>query len=77
VGDNNLVFWEPALAACMALGSMLPGKKQTQLLEIYSGLAQSYEKKGNLIAANFLRALALEPPIEPKKKFRPYIVHSK
>jgi hypothetical protein len=61
----------------MALGSMLPAKKQMQLLATYKGLALYYEKQEDLVAANFLRALALEPPLEKPKKFKPYIVHSK
>ena len=67
-------FWDPTIAAIMAIGSVLTAKQQQALLPIWRHLAEQYEKKGDIVAAHYLHALALDEFVELPPKPKLYIV---
>jgi hypothetical protein len=61
-------FWDPTIAAIMAVGSVLTAEQQQALVPIFRSLADKYELKGEIIASHYLHALAGdEPPTMPTR----------
>ncbi len=67
-------FWDPTIAAIMAIGSVLTAKQQQALLPVWRQLAEHYEAKGDFVAAHYLHALAQDVFVEPPPKPKLYVV---